>query len=323
MATQQVVVQQTSSFGTQLGFMYKRWTLDCVDTIAHAVSLHFSDYPELYRQVADETATHLTELQGNHGFQANFPDMNIRQRLMKPIFGESDGHGSGHDGSAFQAYRWPVLAAAADFAENAQPTAFPMLRERVKSAIVPWETHMVDLQGASLSQTEDRTEFIFDIAQSILKDPNVAGVFGINVHIDPAWPLQSTDPQGATLIEQITTQLPDLPYGVISREMFVRMQRIAEKGFQSIRLILDENIEDPKFDIDALITELYAWGSDLGLVGGARPQLQPTRARLQYPTARTAANATAGRPQAVAPAPAGLNSSAAVALARPVTVYSR
>ncbi len=97
------------SFGQELGLMYKRWTLDCVVTIAHAVAVDFSDRPELYRQVADDIAAKLTELQASYGFQANFPDMPIRQRLMKPVFGESDGHGSGNDGSAFQAYRLPVL----------------------------------------------------------------------------------------------------------------------------------------------------------------------------------------------------------------------
>ncbi len=276
MAKQELV--QPLPFGQRLGLMYKRWTLDCVVTFAHAVSLDFSNRPELYQQVADDTATNLTDLQSNYGFQANFQDMNIRQRLMKPIFGPSDGHGGGNGGSEFQMYRLPVLAASADFAENAQPTSFPMLRERVRSAIVPFKTHLVDLQGASLSQTERRTTFIFDISQSVLKDPNVFAVFGINADIDPAWPLQSDDPQGAKLIEKITIQLPDLPDGVISREMFVRLQRIAEKGVQSIRIILDADVDDPGFDIDQLITELYAWGSDLGLVGGARPQQPPATA---------------------------------------------
>src|SRR6266550_145909 len=284
------------SFGQELGLMYKRWTLDCVVTIAHAVAVDFSDRPELYRQVADDIAAKLTELQASYGFQANFPDMPIRQRLMKPVFGESDGHGSGNDGSAFQAYRLPVLAAAADFAENAQPTGFPMLRERVKNELVAFKTEMVNLQGASLSQTDSRMAFIFDIAQTILKDPSVFAVFGINASIDPAWPLESTDSQGAELIEKITTQLPDLPYGVISAGMFEHIKRIAEKGFQSIRIILDTDIEDPKFDIDPLITELYACGSELRLVGGARPQPQPPRIQPQPPvTAGTASSAALPR----------------------------
>jgi len=95
------------------------------------------------------------------------------------------------------------------------------------------------------------------------------------------------------LIEKITTQLSDLPYGVISAEMFVHIQRIAEKGFQSIRIILDTNIEDPKFDIDPLITELYAWGSELRLVGGSHPQQQPPR--MQSPVTVATAYGTAQR----------------------------
>jgi hypothetical protein len=306
-----------SSFGQRLGLDYERWTLDCVVKIAHAVALDFSDRPDLYQQVADDTAAKLADLQANYGFDANFPDVAIRQRLMKPIFGESDGHGSGNDGSTFQTYRLPVLAAAADFAENAQPTAFPMLRERVRSEIEPFKTHMVDLQGASLSQTERRTTFIFDIAQTILKDPNVFVVFGISGAIDPAWPLQSSDPQGAKLIEKITTQLTDLP-GVITRENFVHLQRISEKGFQSIRIILDNDIEDSKFDIDPLITELYAWGSSLRLVGGARPQPQPPTTQPPE-TAAAALNRGQGRTQAAAPAQAILTKPPA----RPTNLYNR
>lgn len=281
MANQAIV--NTISPGERLGFMYKRWTLDCVVTIAHAVSLDFSARPELYQQLSEDTATKLTDLQSNYGHEANFPDMDIRNMLMKPVFGGSDGHGSGNDGSPFQTYRLPVLAAAADFSENAQPTAFPMLRERIRSAIVPFKTHMVDLAGASLAQTEIRMRLIFDdTAVPVLKDPGVSGVFGIN-DVNPAWPLQSIDGQGAKLIAQITTQLSGLPYGVISRELFVRMQRIAENGAESIRIIVDKDTDQPQpdFDLDPLIARLYAWGSDLGLVGGARPQQQVSPSQAQ------------------------------------------
>src|SRR5689334_3762457 len=195
------------SLGERLGSDYKRSTLECVVTIAHAIAEDFSGRPQSYRKIADGTATQLTDLQANYGFQANFPNEKIRRKLMAPIFGESDGYGSIDDGSAFKAWRLPVLAAAADFSENAQPTGFPGLRKRVQSALVPFKTHLVDLGGASLSQTEHRMTLIFDVSQAILKDRDVSGVFGISDIIDPLWPLDSRDPQGAELIEQITTQL--------------------------------------------------------------------------------------------------------------------
>jgi len=290
MPTRKIAARQNGpTFGERLGLLYKRWTLDCIVNIAYAVSLDFSQRPELYQTVSEDTAKKLTDLQSKFGFDANFPNMTTRQMLMNPTFGQSDGHSSGNDGSAFQTFRLPVLAASADFSENAQPTAFPMLRERVRSSIVPFRTHIIALQGASINQTERRIATIFDLAQLILKDPNVSVVFGINGSIDSAWPLDSNDPQGAKLIEKITTQLSGLPYGVITKEMFVRIQRIAEKGNQSIRIIIDENIEDPTLDLDPLISELYAWGSDLGLVGGTRPQQQLARPQTQYPAAGGAA----------------------------------
>jgi hypothetical protein len=43
MAKQELV--QPLPFGQRLGLMYKRWTLDCVVTFAHAVSLDFSNRP--------------------------------------------------------------------------------------------------------------------------------------------------------------------------------------------------------------------------------------------------------------------------------------
>jgi hypothetical protein len=299
MANQKLV--QPSSFGNELGLLYRRWTLDCVVTIAHAVSLDFSDRPELYQRINADTASRLTELQGSYGFQANFPDIQIRERLMKSIFGQSDGHGTGNDGSEFQTFRLPVLKAAAGFSENAQPITFPANREAVRNAIVSFRAHMTDLSGASLSQTDKRISHIFDVAQTILKDDNVACVFGINAKINQGWPLQSTDAQGANLIEKITTYFGALlPYGVIPRSMFVHMQRIAEKGFQSIRIILHETeaetIEKPEFDIDPLITELYAWGCELRLVGGSHLQQPAGMTTQTQPMAPM-------RPVSVAPAP--------------------
>lgn len=263
------------TFGEQLGLMYKRWVLDCVIFLGHAVSLDFSNRPELYQQVKDDIANKLTDIQSEYGFAPNFPDTTIRTQLMKPIFGASDGHGNRNDGSSFQTSRTPVLAAAVDFSENAQPTGFPMLRERVRSAIVPFRNQMSDLNGTSFQKTTVRMTNIFDTAADILKEPNVFAVFGISSSEkppwpDPNWPLKSDNPQGAKLIEKITTQLPDMPYGVISRDKFVRMQRIAEKGFQSIFKILETDIEKDDAKLDDLIRELYAWGSDLGLIGGAR-----------------------------------------------------
>jgi hypothetical protein len=263
---------QRQPFGQRLGPMYKRWVLDCIPQLGYAVSHDFSRRPELYKRVDAKTASLLTDMQSQYGYAPSFPNQDMRLMLMKPIFGASDGHPMGNEKSTFYTARMPVLAAAAGFAENAQPTAFPMHRERIRSAIVPLRRLLADLEGASLDQTDLRMGSIFDTAASILIDPGVAAVFGISVKVDDNWPLNSTDSEGAKLIEKITTQLPDMAYGVISRDGFVSMQRVAEKGGQSIFRILETDIEADDAVLDQLVAQLYAWGSDLKLVGGARPQ---------------------------------------------------
>jgi hypothetical protein len=263
-------------FGQLLGAMYERWTLDCVVTIGHAVSLDFSDQPQLYTSVSTDTATKLTKLQGDYGFQADFPDMNIRQRLMKPIFGQSDGHGSGNDGSDFQQKRLNAVVAAAKFSESGQLSGVLGLFTAIRNTSVELKNHL-SIGGTSLSQTEARMTGIFEVAQSILKDPTVSARFGINTAIDPKWPLESRfDMHGAQLIENITKALPALlPYGIITHQMFEHIQQTADDGFEPIRIILDEDITSQGFKFDPLAAALYGWGSDLRLVGGPGLQQQP------------------------------------------------
>lgn len=264
-------IHDRNSFGQRLGLMYRRWVLDCIPHLGHAVSLDFSHRPELYKRVDMKTAGLLTDMQSQYGYAPNFPNDETRLNLLKPIFGLSDGQ-KNSNGLAFHQARKPVLTAAAGFAENAQPTAFPMHRERIRSAIVPLRRFMEDLEGASFGQTHIRIGSIFSTAEIILKDPGVCNVFGINEAIATDWPLDSTNPEGAKLVEKVTTQLTDLPYGNISRDKFIRLQRIAIKGFESISGILEANIESDDDVLDKLTAHLYAWGSELGLIGGAHPQ---------------------------------------------------
>jgi hypothetical protein len=67
------MAQQQPSFGQRLGLMYKRWVLDCIPNLGHAVSVDFSNRPELYKQVNAKTAQQLTELQSEYGYAPNVP----------------------------------------------------------------------------------------------------------------------------------------------------------------------------------------------------------------------------------------------------------
>lgn len=253
-----------------LGLMYRRFVLDCIADLGYAVSLDFIYRPELYQDVDPKTAALMATLQSTIDKQANLPGTQTRAMLYKPIFGASDALGTGNDGSAYQAGRLQLIASAAGFAENAQAVGQPMHRERVRSALVPQRDHFTGFEGASITQSSLRTKGIIEIAAKIITDDDVRVVFGINQKIDPKWPLESNDSQGAKLVEKITQQLQEgIPSGQISRERFIRLQRIAEKGDAAIKGILDADVETDDSKLDALISQLYAWGSDLGLIGSA------------------------------------------------------
>lgn len=274
----------TPTFSRRLATLYKIWTLDCVTHIGHAVSIDFSNRPNLYSGVNLKTANLLTDMQSEYGFSRNFPNDAIRLMLMKPIFGESDGHSSGNDGSGFQTARMPVLAAAAGFALNAQPLAFQMHRERFRNEAFSFVSFMTELEGASFSQTVARMGAVFNTAASIIRDPDIASKFGITDAIDSNWPLEGRiDSTGARLIEYITTQLPGMPYGIITLDQFVHLQRMAQKGCDSIARILETNLDTINVTddvIDELIREFYSWGSELRLVGGATPQINGATSQI-------------------------------------------
>lgn len=251
---------------SQLASMYPRWVLDCIVMSAYAVSKDFSQRPELYQNVGGSVAKHLTALQSRYGYDGDFPDCDQRDMLLTPIFGVSDGGPKVDASSAFYGTRQSVIGAATDFSENAQPTGFPMLRERVRSTLVPFRTFLRDRGGDSLTETDRRIKSLFDLAQSILKNENVRIVFGINKQIDDDWPLASGDPNGAKLIEKITQQLSDIPVGLVRLDRFVRLQRVAQKGAGAISSVLGEDLERDDNKLDVAIAQFYAWGSDLDSV---------------------------------------------------------
>jgi hypothetical protein len=254
------------SFQDTLGRLYQRWVLDCVVSSAVAVSKDFSDRPNLYQDVDDNVADDLVSLQGRYGFDPNYPNDQVRKTLMRPLFGLSDGRAFEDESSAFHETRAAVIEAARAFSENAQATGLRMLRERFLSALVPFRTYLSDREGVSFNKTEERMARLFAFSERVLRDKNVHVVFGINKDVKVGWPLDSTDPNGAKLIEKIVLQFPDLIQEQISLDRFVRLQRIASNGYESIVGLFDPNLATDNDTVDALIARFYAWGSDLGIL---------------------------------------------------------
>jgi hypothetical protein len=267
---------QQPGFPEQLGTMYKRMALDCIVDMAYAVSMDFSQRLDLYHNVSSETAIKLAKLHGEYGYNANFPNREIRASLYRPIFGElgSDWQGGGN-GSPFQTSRLHVLAAAVALAENY--TSTPQIGEdsliaAVRSASDSFIIQMRTLEGAGFTQTDSRTKEIFKTSEEILKDKEVAGRFSVDPPTDPAWPLGPKDGNGAILVQQITSLLPDIPGGQITIADFSRMKLMADTGCRSIIGILDPDFETDKDKLLQVNAHLNAWARELGMVGGTMPQ---------------------------------------------------
>lgn len=263
----------------ELGLMYKRFVLDCISDLGYAVSLDFSQKPHLYVEI-DDIADNLSQLQSAINTRSTLPGKDTRAQLYNSIFGNWEGDKAGKDNTPFKTLRMKLFQAAASYAENAQPFRFAALRIDVINAIAAPRDHFEGLIGSSLQQTYKRTNSIFEISQEIIMHEKIIRRFGIDGEIDDkAWPLSSPNSIGTKLIHEMSRNLEGMPGGVIARDEFVRMQRIAQRGAESLTELLDPTLDDIPDDVDEkhpsvlrlnkFIGNLYAWGRDLGLIGNS------------------------------------------------------
>lgn len=254
------------SYATLLGQMYRHFVLDCISDLGYAVSQDFSRRPGVYQEVGELSAGLMGDLQSMIDSVRYLPGTATRAMLYKPIFGTSDAMGTGNDGSSYQAWRLKLIASAVATAENATTVGQVMHRDRVRSSLVPLRDYLLGLEGRSVTESYLRTKKIFEISMKILTDPAVRVVFGINKAADPEF----SNSEAAKLVEKISQQLQEwIPSGPMSSAQYSGLIEMQENGVAAIELILDLKVKDDNERLDALISKLYAWGSDLGLVGVA------------------------------------------------------
>ena len=72
---------------------------------------------------------------------------------------------------------------------------------------------------------------------AILRAPGVARVFSVSA-ADDRWPFDSTDPNGAKLIENAGSQLPLSQECKLGYTKFILLQRVAQEGGRTLPLVL-------------------------------------------------------------------------------------
>ena len=85
-------------------------------------------------------------------------------------------------------------------------------------------------------------------AVSILLSPDVAKVFSVSP-ADAKWPFNSTDPNGAKLIESAGAQLPLGQEYKLGYTKFILLQRVAQEGERALIRVINVN---PESDDDLL-----------------------------------------------------------------------
>ena len=251
----------TDDFSALIGDLYARWTLDCLVEIGYAVSLDFISRPQLYQ--SDDIPEAIVGVRMSYGTNADFANAAQRQAMMLPIFGRTDGlkPDASNTASPFHMVRKKLVDACIAFSERSADTGVSMLADRVRSALVPLRAHFDGLRGKSVQLTYQQIRAISDTAIKIQTSPGIARVFSV-APPEKDWPLRSSSPNGAKLVEAAGAALPISAEVKLGYTKFILLQRVAQEGGSALPLVLtaDPSIET---DLQALITQVYSWGSSL------------------------------------------------------------
>src|SRR5690349_3433873 len=224
------------------GEMYQRWTLDCIVEVARLVSRDFSTARPLhYKQVPPAVCDLLADLETRTGHEPAWPDANQRAAFYGNLFGPSDGKPvSGHV-SDFHRLAAAVREAATRYTEGGEDRAGrtpgePILLQRFRDSQEELRRYLIRSAGPAIDFREQQANQIFDAAANVLRDQEVARAFGKQQPQVANWPRETAnfDSDGASLVDEITRQLVPDKAGRITESQFLRIQRVASRGRETI-----------------------------------------------------------------------------------------
>jgi hypothetical protein len=261
--------------------------------VAMEVSRDFFGRPQIFTNPGNPAvAPLLAKLSAQMGSNEQIPSREQRAAIFTPIFGElSDWSGK----TDFPRLRDELVQAAAAYAERSFNTGVEMLRERVRQTHRPFKEYLTGFDGASLdwSRTKALPQVTEKLSFSILRSQAVSSAYGIPAAPQNIWPY-AEDANGDKLIEEISkraasasaatttaseasttvtsatttangpTTPPSTVTTVLTRELFLNLQREALRGAEAIATIIDfTEAGSTPADLDRLITKVYSWGAAL------------------------------------------------------------
>lgn len=250
----------STEFSSLIGDLYLRWTLDGLIQTGYAVSVDFITRPQLY--LSDDIPEDIVNLRMSYGLNPIFPNTTQRQTMMLPVLGKSDG--LKQDGASmagqFNIARKKLVDACIAFSERTVDSGIDMLEARVRSSLIPLRAFFEGLKGRSVESSYRQIKSITDIVVKILTAQGIARVFGIQP-VPNSWPFTSNDPNGAKLVESVSS-LPAIGEYKMGSTKFILLQRVAQEGKKALSMILTEN-KDAENDLHSLISQVYIWGTSL------------------------------------------------------------
>jgi hypothetical protein len=255
------VVSSVDTFSTLVGDTYSRWTMDALTEIGYAISVDMIARPQMYQ--SDDIPDTVVALRMSYGTAPDIPNTAQRLAMMTPIFGRSDGlkPDASTALSSFHVARKKLMDAAIAFSERAVDTGIAALEDRIRSAFVPLRMHFDGLNGRSFQLSCQQVKAESSNVIGVITSPGIARVFGVSA-ADKAWPLSSNDPNGAKLVEAAGKSLPLAADYKMGYTKFSLLQRVAFEGRRALTTALGPAPDSEK-DLQALISQLYLWGTSL------------------------------------------------------------
>lgn len=260
--------------------LYARWALDCLVDLAYAVSKDCVNRPYMYK--SDSIPSEISDLLLGYGAGPSLPDAARRRMMLVPIFGAPDWQeaAAAPTPSSFRDARKQLVDACAAYAERAVDTGIQMLKERVKSALVPLRAHLENVEGRSIELSYRHIRAVSDTAAKILKSGGVAGVFGQPAP-DTGWPFSTNDPKGANVVSRIGATLTVPDNCVFSYTQFILLQRVASEGRRALNHIMAQDLASDK-NLQDLIGSVYTWSSSISDYRAAKSAAQTPLQRADH-----------------------------------------
>ena len=254
----------------KLGKHYQYYILDCIIDVAHAVSIDFTNRPEVYKAI--DSSLQLILLRRGIGKIPFFPDKDTRiKELFSPFFGSSQFVMGGNNNSRFNKSATDLIAACEARTKNKIDTNDEALLERVRVVNKRFKSYLEGITGTSQEAALLQLYPLFQLSVSVLEDKNIQTIFGVNTEdgLEDNWPFgEELDFNGATLMQNISIQLKDHVNPSsrnISIDAFQNLQSIAITGYDS--LIESQKITNKRGDdYDPLVKSVFSWGAELGII---------------------------------------------------------